>query len=72
MKNPFIKQNNNGLWIAAAATGIVAAGAAAWLYFKRKASRSGHNEHALDYLSPEPMLHKKKTDVSDLHVIAAG
>ncbi len=69
MKNPFIKQSNSGLWIAAAITGAVAAGAAAWYYIKR-AAKPLHEEHALDYLKPAPALHKKKTDVHDLHTIA--
>jgi hypothetical protein len=73
MKNPFIKESNNtGLLIAGAVTGVIAAGAAAWYYIKRATGKPEHNEHALDYLQPAPVLHKKKTDLHDLHTIASG
>ena len=60
------------MWIAAAVTGVVAAGAAAWYYIKHAATKPQPDEHALDYLNPEPPLRKKKTDVRDLHTIMAG
>jgi len=72
MKNPFVKENNSGAWIAAAATGLIAAGAAAWYLVKRVSAKPHADEHALDYLQPAPLLHKKKTDVHDLHAIVAG
>lgn len=72
MKNPFVKSNNSSVWVAAA-TGLIAAGAATWYYIKRKAiARKAHAEQATAYLKPEPLLHKKKTDVQDLHTIVAG
>jgi hypothetical protein len=65
MKNPFIRENNSGLWIAAA-------GAAAWLYIKRNTAVPEPDEHATDYLQPKPAKHRKTTDVNELHPIAAG
>ena len=70
MKNLFKKESNSGFWIAAGLTGLVAAGTAAW-YFLKRAAAPQVNEHALDYLKPAPPLHKKKTDLHDLHAIAA-
>lgn len=72
MKNPFVKENNSGVLIAAAVTGILAAGATAWYYIKRAAANKTHDEHATDYLKPVPLLHKKKTDLHDLHTIASN
>lgn len=73
MKNPFVKENNVGLWIAGAVTGLLtAAGAAAWYFIRKGKAEAEHDEHATDYLKPKPGLHKKKTDPHDLHVIAVG
>jgi hypothetical protein len=72
MKNPFAKENNSGAWIAAAATGLIAAGTAAWYYIKRNAAaRKADAEQATEYMKPAPLLHKKRTDLHDLHTIAA-
>jgi hypothetical protein len=70
MKNPFIKESNSGLWIAAAVTGVLTAGAMAWLYLKRRATAPAEEEHVPDYLQPAPAKHKK-TDINDLHTIVA-
>ncbi|MCC8426338.1 hypothetical protein [Mucilaginibacter sp. UR6-11] len=73
MKNPFIKESNNGLWIAVAVTGVIAAGAITWLYIKRTTSaRQLHDEHMSDYLKPKPGKQRKTTDLHHLHTIAAG
>jgi len=69
MKNPFIKNDNSSVWIAAAVTGALAAGTAAWYYIKRTATRKVHDEHTTDYLKPAPLPHKK-SDVEELHTIA--
>jgi hypothetical protein len=72
MKNPFIKESNGGVWIAAAVAGLVASGAIAWYAIKRATGKTEVDEHALDYLQPAPLLHKKKTNLHDLHVIATN
>jgi len=70
MKNPFKTDNNNGLLIAAAVTGALAAGAGIWFYIrgKRAAEVEAHRlEHAQDYLAGKQKKKKKqKTDVHDL------
>lgn len=72
MKNPFVRENNSGAWIAAAATGLIAAGVAAWYLVRRTTNKPENTEHALDYLQPAPLIHKKKTDLHDLHTIATN
>ena len=72
MKNPFIKESNSKLWIAAAVTGVVTAGTMAWLYIKRNMAKNKHDEHATDYLNPKPGKHKKTTDLHDLHTIVVA
>lgn len=69
MKNPFIKENNNGLWIAAAITGAIAAGTLAWFYIKRATGAPKPDLPANDYLKPKPGKHKKTTDLHELHTI---
>jgi hypothetical protein len=70
MRNPFVKEGYRGVWIAAAATGLLAAGAGAWYYIKQKAaSRKKHFEEATAYLKPAPLLAKKKTDLHELYTI---
>lgn len=76
MKNPFVKEDNSGLVIAAVAIGAIATGAIAYLYstkkgfaFRKKLS-GGTNEakeHAKDYL--EKKTHKLKKKTTDLHEI---
>lgn len=70
MKNLFRKEDNTGLWIAAALTGVLAAGAGIWFYVrgKRAAQDEAYRlEHAQDYLQGKHKKKKKhKTDVKDL------
>jgi len=70
MKNPF--KENNVLWIAAAITSVIAAGAAVWYAMKQASPKMEHEEHTTDYLQTKPRLHKKKTDLHDLHAIAGN
>ena len=71
MKNPFIKENDSGFWIAAAVSGAIAAGTIAWIYFTRTIAEPEPDENATDYLKPRSGKHRKTTDLHDLHTIAA-
>jgi phage-related minor tail protein len=74
MKNPFVKDNDNSLVIAAVAIGALAAGAIAYLYatkkgfaFRKKLSNTAEEGHekATEYLEKKARKLKKKT--TDLH-----
>jgi uncharacterized protein HemX len=73
MKNLFRKEHHTGLWIAAAVTGALAAGAGIWFYLrgKRAAQEEAYRlEHAQDYLQSKHQKKKKhKTDVKDLAAV---
>lgn len=70
MKNPFNKKDNTMLYIAAAITGALAAGAGIWFYLrgKRAAEAEAYRlDHAQDYLRAKKKIMKKhKTDISKL------
>ena len=72
MKNPFKKQNDSSFWIAAAVTGVIAAGTIAWIFLVRTIAEPTADEHAMDYLKPKPGKHRKTTDLHDLHTIGAA
>jgi hypothetical protein len=68
MKNPFIKENNTGLWIAAAVGSAIAAAAGIWFYQRGKRAaelEAYRREHAQDYL--ENKKHQMKKHKTDLH-----
>jgi len=70
MKNPFIKENNSGMWIAGLGIGIIAAGAAAYYWVKNNGETEAITEgrpHANDYLiNRSGKMKKHKSDVNDL------
>ncbi|SCW87271.1 MULTISPECIES: hypothetical protein [unclassified Mucilaginibacter] len=70
MKNLFAQKNNTGLWITAGITGVLAAGAGIWFYFRGKKSdetAGSQQEHVQDYLEAKhPKKKKHKTDVDEL------
>ncbi len=70
MKNPFIKQNNTGMWIAGLGIGLVAAGAAAYYWVKNSGETEAITEgrpHETDYLANRNGAMKKhKSDINDL------
>lgn len=82
MKNPFVKEDNSGITIAAVAIGAIAAGAIAYLYatkkgfaFRKKLSSKSDavKEHATDYLQHKaPKLKKKTTDLHEIEAIVKG
>jgi hypothetical protein len=69
MKNPFIKHENNGAWIAALALGVITVGTTTYLYLKRRNeladAENERKEHADDYLKT-PKKKKQKADAQDL------
>lgn len=73
MKNPFISESKNEVWIVAAVAGAVVAGALVWLYIKKSqvsaADEPKNEEHAMDYLKPKPGKHKRTTDLHGLHTL---
>jgi hypothetical protein len=72
MKNPFIKSNNSGVWIATLVLSAIAAGAITYYYKKNGSSAITEevNEHATDYLKAKaPKKRKQKTDLHDLQSI---
>jgi hypothetical protein len=69
MKNPFIKKDTSGLWIAAITVSALAAGALTWLYFKKKEVEDSADFIPLNYQHRGGRLKKHKSDVSDLHII---
>lgn len=72
MKNPFVKEDNTALWIAAAVTGALAAGAGIWFYLhgKRTGALEEQLDNAQDYLEKKhKKLKKHKTDLHDLEDI---
>jgi hypothetical protein len=73
MKNPFIKRENNGAWIAALALGAITVGTTTYFYFKRRneaaAAENERKEHAGDYLKT-PKKKKQKTDLQELQNLA--
>ena len=75
MKNPFIKENNSGMWIAGLGIGLVAAGAAAYYWVKNKSQSEemfNSNHHATDYLTNRNGgMKKHKSDISELAPIAS-
>jgi hypothetical protein len=71
MKNPFLRTNTNGLWVAAIAVTALAAGALAWFYFKKNEPENANAHLNYPYVKDKGGRKKKaKTDVHDLHVIA--
>jgi hypothetical protein len=79
MKNPFVKEDNNSLVIAAVAIGAIAAGAITYLYATKKgfafgkkladAAGEGRNK-AADYLEKKTAkLKKKTTDLREIEDI---
>ena len=72
MKNLLIREDKTALWISAAVTGVVAAGAGIWFYLHGKRAAAAEleayqHEHAQDYLEVKhPHKKKHKTDVHDL------
>ena len=75
MKNPFVKQNNTGMWIAGLGIGLVAAGAAAYYWVKNIGESEVSTEgrpHATDYLANRTGGTKKhKSDISELAHMAS-
>ena len=72
MKNPFKEEDHTTLWIAAALTGALAAGAGVWFYLRGKraaADEAYRLEHARDYLAEKQ--HKKQKHKTDVHDLAA-
>jgi len=77
MKNPFIKESNNGGLIAGIIMGAAAAGTGIYFYLKKRkalAEAAAYaKEHANDYLQDKVHAIKKhKTDLHELHSIAAN
>jgi hypothetical protein len=74
MKNPFIRENNTGMWIAGLGIGLVAAGAAAYYWARNsgEAETMAEGSHATDYLANRTGGTKKhKSDVSELAQMAS-
>lgn len=75
MKNPFIRENNTGMWIAGLGIGLVAAGAAAYYWVKNSGETEAINEerpHSTDYLANRHgNMKKHKSDVSELAQMAS-
>jgi hypothetical protein len=70
MKNPFIKEDHTGLWIAAAITGALAAVAGIWFYLHGKRAAALENyrqENAQDHLNAKQAKKKKKKHKTDSH-----
>jgi uncharacterized protein HemX len=70
MKKILAEEDHAGLWIAAAITGALAAGAGIWFYLRGKRAAEAEayrHEHAQDYLHDKQHKKKKhKTTVSEL------
>jgi hypothetical protein len=70
MKKLFVKEDNTGLWVAAAISGAIAAGVGIWFYIRGKRAAELEAErlaHAQDYLGERrPKKKKHKTDISEL------
>jgi uncharacterized protein HemX len=73
MKNPFKKESNSQVLIAAGIAGALAAGAGILYYLRAKRAAEAEayrHEHAQDYLDKkQPKKKKHKTDVSELSEI---
>jgi hypothetical protein len=73
MKNPFIKETSDSLWIGTLLTGLMSAGTLALIFYatcaaKKKSKATAeqfHQEHGRDYLKPKPAK-KHQSDVHDL------
>jgi hypothetical protein len=75
MKNPFVEQNNIGMWLAIGAGAIAAGTSAAYYLFKRNnllpETATGTENHATDYLKNRLGRKKKhKSDIEELPAIA--
>jgi hypothetical protein len=73
MKNLFKQEDHTGLWLAAAITGALAAGAGIWFYLRGKRAaeqdvyRLGHVQDYLTKKSEKKIIHK--SDINDLAAI---
>jgi hypothetical protein len=73
MKNPFVKETSDSLWIGTLVTGLVSAGTLALIFYAKyaadkkakAAAEQYHQEHAGDYLKPKPGK-KHQSDIHDL------
>jgi len=73
MKNPFVKETSDSLWIGTILTGLISAGTLALIFYAKYAAEKKakaaaeqyHQEHAGDYLKPKH-LKKHRSDIHDL------